>query len=169
MSWRPGMSRTVHVCCSCSFVTCCFPRLRLSSQQMQAAMQFAHRSSLQWWDRWCLCLGEQGERPGQCSGREYKWTDQCIPLSLNVRGSSRLFQCCCVRALELQIQMHFWGWITDWFCLYSFPPLLLTARPVRKKKKDILIEDTQMSRENLGWTRGNAVKANSPLLLVVSW
>lgn len=37
--------------------------------------------------------------------------------------SSRLLQCCCVRALELQIQMHFWGCTTECFCLYSLSSL----------------------------------------------
>lgn len=84
--------------------------------------------------RWCLCLGERGERPGQCSGREYKCTDWRTLLSLNIEGSSRLFQRCCVRDPELQTRMHFWGWIMECFCLYSFPLLLLTARPNRKKR-----------------------------------
>lgn len=71
--------------------------------------------------RWCLCLGEQGERPGQCSGREYKCGDQDIPLSLSVKGSNRLFRCCHVRALEMQIEMHVWDWIIECFCALFIP------------------------------------------------
>lgn len=53
MPWYRGMSRAVQVCCLCSSVTCCFPHLGLSSQPVQAAMRFAHRSSLRWWDDVC--------------------------------------------------------------------------------------------------------------------
>ena len=41
------------------------------------------------------------------------------------------------RALEPELQMHFWAWITECLCLYSLPPLLpVTARPVKGKKNE---------------------------------
>lgn len=68
MSWHPGMSRAVRVCCSRSFVTCCFSYLGLSSQPMQAAVQFAHRSSLQWWDDICAWGSEEKGQANAAAG-----------------------------------------------------------------------------------------------------